>query len=243
MDATQKQIVMQYWNSTLSIYGRAPINDAVTSEIILDAFEGYTTTDVSKAIKEYVKTGTSYAPTPAQIVEIINRQNGLSDEELARKADTIYCEMKSNCNSANDWIIADLRACVAVSKIYSSPQEYAKTSFTDYQEEKKRQAFIDAYCKASRLEAMNAKHVFSGFYANTDDPIVSFLGDYQKCLAIAKEHYRGRHPRLPQDPTTVKSLPKPEDRPLTPEEREYSKQMMSKALAILGNIKLRGRTC
>lgn len=238
MTEEQKQVAMQYWNSMLSIYGRAPINDPVTSEIILDTFEEYSTTELSKAIKEYVKRGTDYAPTPAQIVEIINRQNGMGKEELARKAEDIYQQMENNCNSANDWIIADLRACVAVEKVFGSPQNFAKSNFTEYQAEKKRKAFIDAYCNTTRQQAVDARHCFGGYYARSNDPIVSFLGDYQKCIAIAREEYRGRHPRLPQDPATVKTLPKPIDRPLTPEEREHSKMMLNKALDMLKGMRI-----
>lgn len=235
--------IMQSWNSMLSLYGRTPLVDQVAVGMLLSIFDEYTTLEVTQAIGEYVKSGATYAPVPGQILELIRKAKGIDKQSLARKADAIYCEMDSNCNSTNDWIVADPRACVAINRVFGSPQNFARRNFSEYQEEKKRQAFIDAYCGATKHDTEQARNYFGGYFSRTDDPCVSFLGDYQRCLTIAKLVYVNRSPRLPQDPTTVKSLPKPVDRPLTPEEREYSRQMMSKALEILGNIKLRGRTC
>lgn len=243
MNTNEQNTVLQAWNGCLSIYGRQPVTDPIAGGFILNALSNYQVNEIVQAISEYVNTENSFAPTPSKIKELIEKKRGEGAEVLALKAEAVYREMSQNCNSANDWIVADPRAAVAIKDIFLSPQYFAKKKTDERTEQKQHLDFIKRYQSVTANEIVNAQQAFGGFYMNSDDPIVSFLGDYQICLKIVAKEYQGRHPRLPQDPSKRKQLTFSQPKIRTPEERlaleKVNNDLMKKALGLLNNCFVR----
>lgn len=246
MSPQDRNAVLQAWNGMLSVYGRAPMSDPVAIGMFLSVFEGYTARDVICGITDYMKSNNTYAAVPAQVLEMIKNRRGEGEEELAKKAERAYQQLTLNANNANDWIVSDRRASVAIKAVFGSPQQFARTNYDEYTQERKHVAFIEAYKRATQKEIQEAQRLYGGFYARSDNPIVSFLGDYEECKRIALEEYEGRHPRLPAPPITDPKamLPRKVVRPKLSlaermEERKVSQAYLRKAMEILNKCIVR----
>lgn len=246
MNPQDRNAILQAWNGMLSIYGRAPMSDPVAIGMFLSVFEGYTAKDVICGITDYLKSNNTYAAVPAQVLEMIKNRRGEGEEALTKKAERAYQQLSLNADIANDFIVSDRRACVAIKAVFGSPQQFARKNYDEYMQERKRVVFIEAYKRATQKEIQEAQRLYGGFYARSDNPIVSFLGDYEECKRIALEEYEGRHPRLPAPPITDPKAMLPRT-VVTPkrslaermEERKVSQAYLLKAMEILNKCIVR----
>lgn len=222
MNVQEAQEILKAWNAMLIFYRQTPLTMPQSQALVLSVLGEYSLQQITTAIALRCKEPKEFPPTAGEVKAIIDRQNGGTGEQSATlKAEQVLRELDAKANSADDWIIADKKAAATIQSVFSSPQAFSKSSFDDFTKERKRNEFIKKYILFTEQEITNAPQHFGGIYADSDDPLVTFLGDYQECLKVANEFYQGKHPRYKPDPKTIKALPKPkEGKPATKEQVE-----------------------
>lgn len=206
-------------------------NNKIASVINLKALENYSDDEIIEAATAHAQSS-SYALKAFDVCDYWRKKSGNTEEDiragLALKAERVFNELQSKANSANDWIVADARAAVTIKALYGSPQGFsrAEKNLDDWP----RRNFITRYQQVTAEEVQEAQRLFGGYYANTQDPMVTFLGNYQECLQLASELYAGRKPRIPDDPNAPKLPPAKVQIEAVPEEvsRRYIKLISEK---------------
>ncbi len=185
-----------------------PSNETLT-KIHLAILKNFTDEQIEEAV-QYHYSVSEFPVKPANICEYWRKRSGNTEEDikagLALKAEQVFNEMIRKANSANDWIVADARASVTIKALYVSPQRFSRMDKIEDGNDWPRKNFIKRYQEVTAEELSEAQHHFGGAYANTVDPLVTFLGGYAECMQLAGEVYAGRKPRLPHNPD-VKALP------------------------------------
>lgn len=183
--------------------------NATVSAMTMMALKGFDVKQIKEAAMYHMQTS-QFPLKVFDICEYWRKKNGTTEEDikarLALKAERVFNELIRKANSANDWIVADARAAVTIKALYVSPQRFSRMDKIAEGDDWPRKNFIKRYQEVTGEELSEAVHLFGGFYANTDDPRVTFLGDYNECMQLAVELYQGKKPRLPNDPN-VKALP------------------------------------
>lgn len=180
-------------------------NNKFTSLINVKALKDFTNEQIFEAAGAHAQNS-SYPLKVFDICEYWRKKNGNSETDikagLALKAEQVFNELLSKANSANDWIVADARAAVTIKALYVSPQRFSRSDKDA--DDWTRKNFIARYQAVTDAEIAQAQCLFGGYYANTYDPRVTFLGDYQQCLQLASQVYTDKKPRLPNDPNVPK---------------------------------------
>lgn len=194
--------------------------NATVSAMTMMTLKGFNAKQIKEAAMYHMQTS-QFPLKVFDICEYWRKKNGTTEEDikakLALKAERVFNELIRKANSANDWIVADARAAVTIKALYVSPQCFSRMDKIAEGDEWPRKNFIKRYQEVTDEELSEAVHQFGGFYANTNDPRVTFLGDYNECMQLALELYQGKKPRLPNDPN-VKALPPKIDQVTTPQE-------------------------
>ena len=148
---------------------------------------------------QHAVKGSKFMPKPADVIEAIKNLTGQDKDQLESKAHIVFKEISRNINIGCDYVFEDARAASAFKQAFGSIVEYGKKTEEDTWLEKR---FVEAYA-SPYLE--NTGNILGGLYAYTDDPMVRFVGDYDRCLEIVNnsENYQGKHPRLPEDPRKI----------------------------------------
>lgn len=193
----------------LTDLGLVDPNNQTLSKINMSILKDFTDSQIMEAA-QYHYANSEFPIKPCNVCEYWRKRTGTTEEDikarLALKAEHVFNEMIRKANSANDWIVADARAAVTIKALYVSPQRFSRMDKIAEGDDWPRKNFIKRYQEVTGEELSEAVHLFGGFYANTDDPRVTFLGDYNECMQLAAELYQGKRPRLPNDPN-VKVLP------------------------------------
>lgn len=184
-------------------------NNSITSMVNSQALANFTDKQIIEAASAHAQVS-AYPVKPFDICEYWRKRSGNTEEDikagLAIKAEQVFNEMIRKANSANDWIVADARASVTIKALYVSPQRFSRMDKIEDGNDWPRKNFIKRYQEVTAEELSEAQHHFGGAYANTVDPLVTFLGGYAECMQLAGEVYAGRKPRLPHNPD-IKALP------------------------------------
>ena len=179
------------------VYTTKPLSEEAVN-VYFDSLVEYPLSVVLTGLRQAVK-GAKFMPKPADVIEAIKNLTGQNKEQLEAKAQVAFKEISRNINIGCDYVFEDARAASAFKRAFGSLVEYGKEPENNTWLEKR---FVDAYT-SPYLE--NTGNILGGLYAYTDDPMVRFIGDYDRCLEIVNnsENYQGKHPRLPEDPRKV----------------------------------------
>lgn len=207
------------------------------------ALEPYGDDAVQAALLKALRTKFDYKPTPGDIAELIRDTLGVSKAQLKRAGSSRYLAL-AGMSLGPDLITEDWRVVYAISTAFGSLFGFARDQSPEYT---RKREFVEAYAAVSYEDSFKVKKEYylkgyaprSGFGQRH----VSFLGDYQTCVAIAKARPDFEDLQLPRDP----SLPKPQllAQPvpqLSPEEQEASRRTLASLLAQLSKSTLDSAT-
>lgn len=208
----------KHLGETFKVFDKAVDNDIV--KVYFLAVKDYPLSVVIQALL-YCSINCEFKPKPVDLVKALKEFTGQNKEQLEVKAHVVFKEFSHNINIGCDYVFEDERAASAFRQTFGSIVEYGKKTEDDTWLEKR---FVDAYV-SPYLE--NTGNVLGGLYAYTDDPLVRFIGDYDRCLEIVNtcENYQGKHPRLPEDPRKVIKIEyKGDDSPII-DKQEFERGM------------------
>lgn len=196
MKQTDSKAFAEQLKKTFKVYEHTADNEVIST--YFDACSAYPLELVIAGIRQTERTCRFY-PKPVDIIDSIKVIVGQNEEQLKARAHTVFKEITRNISIGCDYVFEDARAASAFKQAFGSIVEYGKKTEEDTWLEKR---FVEAYA-SPYLE--NTGNILGGLYAYTDDPMVRFVGDYDRCLEIVNtsENYQGKHPRLPEDPRKI----------------------------------------
>ena len=193
------------WNQLYESYGvRASDNQVRTAFQVMLDFEF---SQIKQAIAYLLRTS-HFLPRIADVVDVIKGKNAETKSLLEAQALQAYNKiLRGIAGGGYDLVIADDKACYALSVAFGSIKALASRPDTDYANQKDKEAFVKAYVTAPDL-LPDINHVFDGYKGTDGSPLVRFIGDYSTCRKIADEHYAKQrvNPRYPSDPAATKPL-------------------------------------
>lgn len=193
------------WNQLYESYGvRASDNQVRTAFQVMLDFEF---SQIKQAIAYLLRTS-HFLPRIADVVDVIKGKNAETKSLLEAQALQAYNKiLRGIAGGGYDLVIADDKACYALSVAFGSIKALASRPDTDYANQKDKEAFVKAYVTAPDL-LPDINHVFDGYKGTDGSPLVRFIGDYLTCKKIADEHYAKQrvNPRYPSDPAAAKPL-------------------------------------
>lgn len=214
------------------------LGETTKSQVILKtyamALEPYGDEAIQAALLKALRTKFDYKPTPGDIAELVRESLGVSKAQLKRDGGCRYLTL-SGMSLGYDLITDDWRVVYAIKKAFGSLYGFAKDQTPDHL---RKREFVDAYCAVCYEDSFSTpKEYYLKGYAQksgTGQRHLSFLGDYQACLNIAKQRPDFDTFQLPRDPNAPKPqlLTRSADK-LSPEEQEASRQALGAFLATL----------
>lgn len=208
------------------------------SRIILKTFglalEPYDDDVVQRALLKALRTKFDYKPTPGDLAEIVRESLGVSKAQIKRDGSCRYLTL-TGMTLGNDLITDDWRVVYAIKKAFGSLYGFAKDQSPDHL---RKRDFVEAYSAVSYEDSFNLpKEYYLKGYAQKSgfgQRHVSFLGDYQACLSIAKSRPDFLNLQVPRDPNAPKpKLLTAQVPQLSEEEREASRQALTAIMAQL----------
>lgn len=179
------------WSNVNEMFNKH-VNEG-TIKIAFTTLREYEYNVIGKALMYVVQTS-KFAPTVADVIEVIKQQNGEDKESLINKASRFYAEINAYLDSGCDYVCSDPRGVHAFKLCFGSIREFGQHSGkTDGFD---RKSFIDAYVNAHNYPNNN---FLCGVNHKTKTPRVKFIGDKRECLTIAQKYYSttGQTPSLP----------------------------------------------
>ena len=193
------------WNQLYESYGvRASDNQVRTAFQVMLDFEF---SQIKQAIAYLLRTS-HFLPRIADVVDVIKGKNAETKSLLEAQALQAYNKiLRGIAGGGYDLVIADDKACYALSVAFGSAKALASRPDNDYANVKDKESFVKAYVTAPDL-LPDINHVFDGYKGTDGSPLVCFIGDYSTCRKIADEHYAKQrvNPRYPSDPAATKPL-------------------------------------
>lgn len=182
-----------------SLYNQKPTKEQTS--FAFKQLEGYGLEDLQAAIEIYA-TEHPYLeqnPVPA-LKEILKREASLKDREEASR---IFDALLQSAVFGHDLVIASQRGAYAFKRAFGTVTAFCGSPDTDYQNNKDRQAFVEAYLSASKADCRGAQYVFR-WDRTAFEAKVSFVGDRGQCLRIARRFYeasgvKAHYPQTPEE--------------------------------------------
>lgn len=182
------------WTETQTMFNRTVSDTAI--KLAFSALADFDLEDIKKAIAVSLRES-KFAPTVADIVEIIRKVNGEDNASLSAKAHEWYTKLNYNFDSGKDIITDDARAVYAFKMCFGNLLSFG-------QHDKKsdpfdRKNFVECYVNASTRNIGECYRI-NGLFHASHDPRVRFIGNENKCLQLAEKIYgkTGQEPRLPR---------------------------------------------
>ena len=183
---------MTLWKETQGMFNKNVSDTAV--KLAFGALIDFTLEDVKAAITVSLRES-KFAPTVADIVEIMKKVHGIDKETLSIKANIWYTTLNECFDSGKDIITDDSRAVYAFKMCFGSLVEFGMHDKKSDPFDRKN--FIECYVNANNHSNC---YLIAGRFHSSNSPRVAFIGDSKKCLAIAKEVYDDyQRPQLPTD--------------------------------------------
>lgn len=188
------------WSNVNEMFNKQ-VNES-TIKIAFVALREYDYNTVGKALMYVVQTS-RFAPTVADVIEVIKQQNGEDKESLINKASQFYAEINATLDSGCDYVCSDPRGVYAFKLCFGSIREFGRHS--DKTDSFDRKAFIEAYVNARNYPNNN---FLCGINHETKSPRVRFIGNKRECQTIAQKYYSvtGQTPSLPNFTNVKKTL-------------------------------------
>lgn len=135
---------------------------------------------------DYVQATCKFCPKPVDINEAIKVLYKLDDSSLTVKAKEIFNQLAKNLQPYVSVVFAERRACFAFKQCFNSVKSFCKHSADERTFKADRDDFVDSYLKARNYK--DEEPVALGSY-NSGLNYVLLIGDKQKCLNIARQHF------------------------------------------------------
>lgn len=182
------------WKTAKEIFGKVVTEKEAFK--VFNALADFALADVKSAIDESLRRS-RFAPTVADIVEIIKERYGQDDATLEAVANNWYSELNKGFSMAHDIVTTDKRAVVAFYQCFTDIRDFAEHPLSADVFDRKR--FVTTYLRvkpywADEISEMN--NVIKGIYHNNEKPPIRFIGNHQACLEIVKKLYQEKAPKL-----------------------------------------------
>lgn len=176
------------WSSCLSMYGReAPAQPALF--LAFDALRAFSLDQVRAAIRFYI-TKNKFAPTPADIIALIEKNTTV---DLEAQALSWLRRLDSKIDYAMDYVSCDYRGVRAFKLVYGSLTNYCRMS--SYEEIQNKKSFVRMYQTASASGDVLEDCLIPGIY-HTGNPTVRLLETYADLRPIIAQIYGNKEMQL-----------------------------------------------
>lgn len=202
------------WGALKRAYGKEPFEGEVT--MAAKCFKNYTLEELDDAMSEYLIIG-KFAPTIADIVEIIDKRHGRDVASLEIAADKWFNNFLSNFNSHCDMVTIDERAVAAFYIAFGSLTHFGQLSNAAEAVEKHKASFRRVYVNVSETDIKAAGNVIYAEGPYTYGNTVQLLGNRKEAKALLPKLYP-EGVKINNDPDRVKRVEPPKEEPTTRED-------------------------
>ncbi len=216
------------WQFYRRKFNAQPLDNVVLLDIFDDLKE-FSLMQIHDALKIYSRQG-RFAPVVADVIEIAEKQQGLS---LEHKAKQWLDRLNSHLNRAYDYVSLDWRAVNAFKAVYAGLNHYC--DWDSFYEAQARKAFIEEYKVAIKHNITEDDHLIKGLY-HSKNPTVRLLETLADSKDILRQLYDPRQVTLSYqsfDPAKPKLISLNQSEPkvnISSEERLENIEKLSKLL-------------
>ena len=181
------------WTTVKNMYSKT-VSQAETL-LVFNAFDKYSLDDVKKAISKVIKTS-EFAPTPASVIKAIQEMHFEDQSSLEVKANKWYMTLSDGFSIGHDIITDDSRAVIAFKQCFRNVNGFRTVNAQT--DAFRRKDFIQAYVAVTNGQLQHQPKEINwiqGIYSSSDNPLVRFIGNIEKCKKIAKIIYQYKRPR------------------------------------------------
>ena len=213
---------LEIWSEFFQFFRQEPTKHQ--TKLAFNALIGHDFEDLENAINDYCVSNSYLDQNP--LPKLLERMTSGSNEDLKAQAVRIYGEILHNLGGS-DLVIASRRGAFALKKAFGSLARLAKSPDNEYQNSKDQQAYITAFLSAKSQDLENLQFVFRGTANNGSTPNVRFIGNYDKCLELARAYYEplGYRPSYPLEPATAAKLEQARNEVERRKSEEFIKRM------------------